>query len=325
MVETITLTLSDPEGNVSAPVTVPITWTGVTPPIAGATLAWSEPFTDLSAWNVQDGTTRSNEQSVALASNVTVSGGALILARHKLATPLVKIPRRAGRALEEDLLYRKASDDGHDLVERARLVATTTSYAYSSAYIDSIGKPARSVKAGQYIEWEARFGLSQGTSAGVWPGLVWLRSQLGPVEIDRGEDWGTLSTRSGLSDDPSGRYLCTYWPNTNGSLPKVAGFMAAKGELDLTGWVQMGLRIDLDGSITPYRNGVPYAPTGGAWPKTPTLTAAANPGLKPLAGDYYNLRINVQIGNSYYGSPDASTDWSQTSGVRNLRCWNLPA
>lgn len=329
-VDVLTIVLFDPKSALTSPLTVsvptiaPFVPPGPVVPIPGATLAWDEPFTDTKAWNVQDGTTRSNEQSITKASNVSVSGGELVLARHKLSSAalVTKKPRELTAAVQDhDALYAKASDEPHG---RARIALGATIYTYSSAYIDSIGKIARSVKPGQFLEWEARFGLAAGKSAGIWPGFLWLRAQNGTVEIDPGEDWGTVSTKAGTADDPAGRYLATYWPATDGSKPKVAGFMAAKGEnLDLTQWIKMGIRVDLDGSVTIYRGGVPYRPVNGAWPTTPTLPAATNTGLKLAAGDYYNIRINVQIGNSYYGSPDANTDWSQTSGIRNLRCWNL--
>lgn len=243
-------------------------------PVAGYTQPiWSEDFsgTSLSStfWTVQDHTTRSYEQSVSLASNVQLINGIMTGSCAKLSSPV-------------------------------------NSMNYSGFYIDSIGK--RGVHKGQYIEWKMLTPLKLNQSAGLWPGFVWLRQQNGGIEIDAGEGWGSPNSQSGLSSSVDHRLVFTLWQNTSGTGTKAAGFIGPNTG-DLTQWVTHGILVAPDGAITFYRNRVPFAPTGGAFPGT-TAPVSTYPWLAIADSDYYNLRINLQVGNSFYGNPDVNTDWS---------------
>lgn len=305
------VTVQAPDGSTSQ-LLLPAIAVGPVSPVAGMqTLAWNEDFTgplDLTRWTVQDGTTRSNEQSVAKAANVTIAKSIMSIHAQPLATPVVKL----GHQVEQ-------VERGHS--GQALLATATKTFAYGSGYVDTIGKPLLGIRPGSFVEMLARMPLSPRHSAGLWPAL-WYRSQLTGLEIDWPEGWGTISAQDASAGDaPQGRPAFNVYPDTSTTTGKIGGWALAAGGMDMTLWHRYGLLYELDGSVTPYLDGLPQKIVAGKGVGKSRITAADVATLKPVANDYLNIRIQLQVGGSYYGSPDAATDWSQTLDVDRVTCW----
>lgn len=167
---------------------------------------------------------------------------------------------------------------------------TSKDRKWTTGYIDSIGKFAQ-----KYGRWEIRAKIPTDTSMtrGVWPAF-WLRSEsIG--EIDVMEAYGSPSDHDGFN--PAGRYFWTVWKDTNDAEgPHVTGSFTpptrpgAGYRTYAVQWSPECMVFSYDGQVT----GV-VDTTSESW-----LTESFE---KP-----FNMRLNLQIGSSYWGRPtDAQT------------------
>jgi hypothetical protein len=150
-------------------------------------------------------------------------------------------------------------------------------------------------------------------SAGMWPAF-WLRGSTGSGEIDVMEAWGdvgTGATTAATNAPPEGHYSATIYSDTVTGAGKYSGGWLVSNQ-DLTGWHTYGWEVDADGSGHAYYDGVKYR----------YFQVYSFPYLFTNFAGGYNMRLNLQVGQpSYYGDPDANTDFSQQYQVDYVRVW----
>jgi len=161
---------------------------------------------------------------------------------------------------------------------------------YTTGYLDTIGHFSQ-----QYGRWEIRAKLPTvpGRSQGLWPAF-WLRADDLLGEIDVMEAWGDPTSRG---DDLTSSYAWTVHKDTTkrSSREKLHGWGRSDEPLSdsfhvfAVDWTPHCLTFTLDGRVT---GALEVADT--AW-----LTTA-------LAGPV-NIRLNMQVGSSYWGLVDPAT------------------
>ncbi|KQY59307.1 hypothetical protein ASD11_06955 [Aeromicrobium sp. Root495] len=164
---------------------------------------------------------------------------------------------------------------------------------YSTGYLDTIGKFSQ-----EHGRWEMRAKLpTDGTrTRGVWPAF-WLRGDRTAGEIDIMETYGSPSTQTRYN--PSSSYQATLWQDTN--LGPKAGKWTAWAHQDWqthtpavyegyhvygVNWMADCLQFTIDDTVfaTVSTKDVPWMSTAFSGP--------------------FNIRLNMQVGSSYWGMPD---------------------
>lgn len=202
---------------------------------------------------------------------------------------------RDGESLSFDaarILSRNVTVDDGLLTIRGKR-ETVGGRDWTTGYLDTIGKHAQ-----KYGRWEmrAKIPTDDTMTRGVWPAF-WLRSS-SPGEIDIMEGYGSPSSYDRYS--PSKRYEWTVWKystvpagETNDRVmghhvpatPPGQGFHTYAVD-----WSPECLRFSFDGKTT------------GVVPMD------AKPWLATSFKDPFHIRLNMQVGSSYWGMPnDAET------------------
>jgi hypothetical protein len=160
---------------------------------------------------------------------------------------------------------------------------------YTSGYLDSKGK----ITLPSYFRAEVRAKVPY--EQGMWAAPLWFRpNNGGDAEIDMIETWGR--------DDARPIWTQTLWHSYSPSVHSgKSGLMSALGDKSGTAWHTYVVE-KTPGHIDMWIDGVKSA----SW-------SSATPGW--FKGDYdsgktWNMRINLQIGGSWGGRPDSTTDWA---------------
>lgn len=169
---------------------------------------------------------------------------------------------------------------------------------YSQGYVDTIGK--FSLENGRW-EMRARIPASPEISSGLWGGF-WLRPDDTTIqgEIDIAEAYGSKARDSKTSIDPSNRVEATCHFDQTGK--NKANKMSPKGSVLKAEWHIYAVEKTPD-AITFFFDGIPYHTVTKAQ-YGERFTKAFPPGAK------WNIRLNFQAGNSYWGTVDETTDLS---------------
>ena len=161
---------------------------------------------------------------------------------------------------------------------------------YTTGYLDTIGKFSR-----KYGRWEIRAKLptAPDISRGLWPAF-WLRADEQYGEIDVMEAWGDPSSRDNSSLTTS--YSWTLHENTNsptgsqrfGGWSRLNVPIAETFHVWAVDWSPDCLEFTMDGSTTG------------------SVATASAPWLASALSGPVNIRLNMQIGSSYWGFADTS-------------------
>lgn len=210
------------------------------------------------------------------------------------------------------LWARNVTVSGGYLHIQPKLETTTvgsTTRNYTSGYLDTIGKFSPTTLP-LYFEYRCQMPMKTGVSAGMWPAF-WLRGSTGAGEIDIMEAWelGSGATSGAIAESPHGKYAVHIYSDTGSGAGK-AGNYAVSGQ-DLTQWHTYGCKIAADGSLSMYYDrALVY-----------TFAQSTYTYLSSAFAGGYNIRLNLQIGSTYYGLPDSSVDWTQQYVIDYVRCW----
>lgn len=163
---------------------------------------------------------------------------------------------------------------------------------YNTGYLDSIGTFSQ-----KYGRWEIRAKLptSHTMARGVWPAF-WLRADKTAGEIDIMEAYGGQSTQKW---NPAGSYTSTLWENTNLGRQRGEWFSwAHKNWSTITPGVYNAFHV----------YGVNWTPDCIQFTlddKVMSSVALKNlPWTKTAFNSTFNMRLNMQVGSSYWGMPD---------------------
>ena len=172
---------------------------------------------------------------------------------------------------------------------------------YTSGYLDTIGKMSRTY--GRF-EVRAKLPTADGSSAGLWPAF-WLRPDDGGIgEIDIMEAVG-----------PTGIYKAdmtsqTIWYDYNKTYAKEVHVDHMPDPQVTAGW---------------HTYAVEWTPTSMTWfvdeRVVYTRSTATTSWFKAAFSRNFNIRLNLQVGGSWPGSPTASTDFSQSYQVDYVRVY----
>ena len=169
---------------------------------------------------------------------------------------------------------------------------------YTSAYIDRVGKGCW--QYGIY-EMRARLPTAMGVSKGLWPAF-WLRPQAGGQgEIDIMEAIGTSTY-----DDRVSQTLWYDYARTKPRLNLVAklpsGLRSTGFHVYTLDWQKNLMRWYIDGKLTWQLD-----KTNAPW-----ITDARY-------NQPYCMRVNLQVGGKWPGTPDSATNFSQTYAIDYVR------
>lgn len=167
---------------------------------------------------------------------------------------------------------------------------------YDTGYIDTIGKFSQ-----KYGRWEmrAKVPTAHTMTRGVWPAF-WLRGDKTAGEIDIMEAYGGESIQRW---NPAGSYTTTLWEDTN--LGKQKGEWYAWAHQDWAtrspaasvysqfhtygfNWTPDCMQFTLDGQVLS------------------TIRTADVPWTRTAFDSPFNIRLNMQVGSSYWGMPDTA-------------------
>ncbi len=183
---------------------------------------------------------------------------------------------------------------------------------YTTGYLDTIGTFSR-----KYGRWEmrAKLPIAPGVSRGLWPAF-WLRADQQFGEIDVMEAWGDPTSRG---DTLTKSYSWTLHENTN-SPPgsqrhhgwgRHAAPLADDFHVWAFDWSPACLSFSMDGK------------------NTGSVATATAPWLQTALAGPVNIRLNMQIGNNYWGFVDESkpgqTELPATYLVDYVRVYQPPA
>ncbi len=211
---------------------------------------------------------------------------------------------RNNTSLSYDLAYltknNVAVHDGSLFITAKRQVAGGRDY--TSGYLDTIGKMSRTY--GRF-EVRAKLPTSDGSSAGLWPAF-WLRPDDGGLgEIDIMEAVG-----------PTGIYKAdmtsqTIWYDYKKTYAKEVHVDHMPAPQVTAGW---------------HTYAVEWTPTSMRWfvddRVVYTRSTATTSWFKEAFSRNFNIRLNLQVGGSWPGSPTASTDFSQSYQVDYVRVYS---
>jgi beta-glucanase (GH16 family) len=184
--------------------------------------------------------------------------------------------------------------------QRERYTAYSETRNYTSGYLDTIG--TASWTYGRF-EMRAKLPTRKGISQGMWPAF-WLRpNDGGDGEIDIMEAIGQSGSDNRVSQ--------TLWYDYHGTKPRQAhedilpsGTSSGSYHVYALEWEKSAMRWYVDGRLTYTRN----------TSNTPWVTAKQF--AKP-----YNIRLNLQVGGSWPGSPNSSTAFPATYSVDYVRVY----
>lgn len=164
---------------------------------------------------------------------------------------------------------------------------------YSTGYLDTIGKFSQ-----EYGRWEMRAKLPTDNTKtrGVWPAF-WLRGDKTAGEIDVMESYGSPSTQARYN--PSSSYQATLWQDTN------LGPKAGKW----TAWAHQDWQTHSPAVYEGYHvYGVNWMPDCLQFTIDDTVFATVSkkdvPWMASAFSGPFNIRLNMQVGSSYWGMPD---------------------
>ena len=185
----------------------------------------------------------------------------------------------------------------HDgLLDIAGKRETVSSRDYTTGYVDTIGKFSQ-----KYGRWEMRAKVPTDSTKtkGVWPAF-WLRGDSTPGEIDIMETWGSPATQS---FNPSTSNSWTIWRDTNvGGADKFTGWSHPQGHspaiyndyhVYAVNWSPDCMTFSFDGRVVGS-----IKTSSASW-----MTSSFN---SPV-----NIRLNMQVGSSYWGFPDSTNTKTQ--------------
>lgn len=167
---------------------------------------------------------------------------------------------------------------------------TVSGRDYTTGYLDTIGKFSR-----KYGRWEMRAKLptAPDISRGLWPAF-WLRADQQYGEIDVMEAWGDPAARDDAPLTTS--YAWTLHENTN----------SPSGSQRYGGWGRLNVPIAesfhvwaVDWSPDCLEFSMDGVTTG-------SVAMATAPWLVSALSGPVNIRLNMQVGSSYWGFADAS-------------------
>jgi beta-glucanase (GH16 family) len=171
-------------------------------------------------------------------------------------------------------------------------------HPYTSGYLDTIGLFSR-----QYGWWEmrAKLPVAHLQSRGFWPAF-WLRpdnSGNGDGELDIMESWGTPQSAS-ANFDPANQYSATVWQNESGGAGPHGWSAAAVGPVDLAANFHVfAVRWQAtQPEFTFYLDGV----------QTYAASSATYSWIPASFGGTFNIRLNLQVGSTFWGDPNPPTD-----------------
>jgi beta-glucanase (GH16 family) len=184
--------------------------------------------------------------------------------------------------------------------KRERYTAGGNTRDYTSGYLDTIRKASWTY--GRF-EMRAKLPTAQGQSKGMWPAF-WLRpDDGGDGEIDIMEAIGQSGSDNRVSQ--------TLWYDYRGTKPRQvhedrlpSGTSSGSYHVYALEWEKNAMRWYVDGRLTYTRN----------TSTTPWINA-------PQFQKPYNIRLNLQVGGSWPGSPDSSTVFPQTYSVDYVRVY----
>ena len=191
----------------------------------------------------------------------------------------------------------------------------------SSGCLDTVGKFSQ--KYGRF-EVRAKLPTVKNNSRGVWPAF-WLRPDDGQGnegEIDVFEAYGTPA--QGKTDvDPYGRSEATahvYQPGRHG------GLQAPEGRKKKNAWTSQSINLN-DGKFhtwaaewTPSR--ITFFIDGRKYHEVTKKTWGSATWNKFFTTDKFNIRLNVQVGSSYWGLPEPGKTADSTEFVVDyVRAW----
>ena len=159
---------------------------------------------------------------------------------------------------------------------------------YTTGYVDTIGKFSQ-----KYGRWEMRAKVPTDSTRtrGVWPAF-WLRGDRTPGEIDIMETWGQPATQS---FNPAVSNSWTVWRDTN-----------VGGRDKFTGWSHGPTGPPIYGAFHVFA--VNWSPTCMVFSldgKTVgTVPTDAAPWLTSSFDSPFNIRLNMQVGSTFWGNPD---------------------
>ncbi len=251
---------------------------------------------DSSLWNNQD-TWVSYDWSDIKKDNVRVENGNLVMSAKKLDAPVIK---------------------RSDPLQKERW--------YSSSYINSIGNFSQ-----EYGRWEmrAKMPVQPETSAGLWSGF-WLRTDEKTLqgEVDIAEGYGTV----GDNADPK----AIAYVEKNGSISdKTEGTVhySQAGTHKRASWIPRtteSLREEYHiwavektpAGITFYFDNKPYhfVSSEDCVTNSGTKTTMCYKDAFP-EGAKLHMRMIFQVGNKYWGLPNANTETNPELTVDYIRAW----
>jgi beta-glucanase (GH16 family) len=183
---------------------------------------------------------------------------------------------------------------------RERYSAYGETRDYTSGYLDTIGKSSWTY--GRF-EVRAKLPTKQGVSKGMWPAF-WLRpNDGGKGEIDVMEAVGQSTSDNRISQ--------TIWYDYTGRIARQVhedilptGTSSGSFHVYATEWEPGEIRWYVDGRLTYVRN----------LDTTPWMAGSIF--AKP-----YNIRLNLQVGGSWPGTPNSSTEFPSTYKVDYVRVY----
>lgn len=192
-----------------------------------------------------------------------------------------------------------------------------TDHPYTSAYIDTIGKHDK-----KYGRWEIRAKLPTvaGISRGLWPAL-WFRPTNPPAgvdgEIDLMEAYGNPTNQAGYV---LGSAIWTLWQNETSTAARTSGFLtpsannpdlAAGFHTYIFEWTPTSMKFYVDTTLVK------------------TVTSANIAWFDSSFNANFHTRIQLQVGNSYWGFPDPAHPEQTVSpspdfAIDYVRYYNFP-
>ncbi|RKS71331.1 carbohydrate binding protein [Motilibacter peucedani] len=191
----------------------------------------------------------------------------------------------------------------HIKAQREKYTCSGYTAAWTSGYLDTIGKMSQTY--GRF-EMRAKLPTAAGTSKGMWPAF-WLRpNDGGNGEIDVMEAIGGAAGAKNYN-----RVSQTLWYDYSGSHPRQnysyvlpGSTMSDAFHTYTVEWEPGVMRWYVDGVLT--------------WSRDSSIISWINDSAfkKP-----YNIRLNLQVGGSWPGSPDSSTSSTQDYQVDYVRVY----
>lgn len=262
---------------------------------SGHVQGWGNPVFDenfndpaLPKWNVQNNWRLHQDKAITRKENVKASNGLLTIHTKHLA--------------------QSESNDN--------------SRRYSSGYLDTIGKFSQ--RYGRF-EVRAKLPTVRNQSRGVWPAF-WLRPDNGrgnEGEIDILETYGTPANRHKGDPDPYGRSEATvhvYQPGEHN------GQKAPVNREKKNQWTPQNINLN-DGKFhtwttewTPDK--ITFLVDGQRYHEVTKATWGSDIWNKYFGSGKFNIRLNVQVGSSYWGTPESGKTADSTAFVIDyVRAW----